>query len=137
MRLSCVSDINYGYHMLIRSYFPKKLSLCFHLTTRNMAAICRRRLLKIALFHMVRKRRKSSSKRMHWVRPLFQERLARGEFNLYDELRTNDREYFFRYFRMYPERFDHLHDLIKEKIYLKRTLIFSVPFVSRVLVIKL
>ena len=86
-----------------------------------MAAICRRRILKLALLHLIRKRRKSTSKRKHWVRPLFQGRLARGEFNLYDELRTNDREYFFRYFRMNPERFDHLHELVKDKIFKKDT----------------
>ena len=33
---------------------------------------------------------------------------CRGEFDLYEELRVNDREHFFRYFRMNPERFDHL-----------------------------
>ena len=46
------------------------------------------------------------------VRPLFRAREEKGEFNIYNELRLHDREYFFRYFRIQPERFDDLHSLI-------------------------
>ena len=77
-------------------------------STTMAVAICRRRLLQVALLLM---RRKSKSKRKYWMRPLFQERLAGREFNLYDELRSKDREYFFRYFRMNPERLDALFGL--------------------------
>ena len=45
----------------------------------------------------------------------------KGEFNICNELRLHDIEYFFRYFCMQPERFDDLHSLIVHKISRKDT----------------
>ena len=53
---------------------------------------------------------------------MFKKRKELGEFhNLIPELRAADREYFFRYFRMNPERFDHLLELVGDKIVKKDT----------------
>ena len=53
---------------------------------------------------------------------MFKKRKELGEFhNLIPELRAADREYFFRYFRMNPERFDHLLELVGDKIVKKVT----------------
>ena len=85
-------------------------------------AVSGRKLLLVTLLFIRRKRRyRDRAKRKYWIRPLYRKRLEKGEFNLYNELRTDDREYFFRYFRMNPERFDHMHSLVYERIHKKDT----------------
>ena len=76
----------------------------------------RRRRRLILLLLLVRLRKKRQKKRF-WIRSIFKSRKTNGEFcNLIQELRTNDRQYFFRYFRMNPERFDHLLELVRPRI---------------------
>ena len=74
-------------------------------------------------FYFRRRRRKrrereilAARKRKFWVRDIFKLRDQYGVFNtLYRELK-NDREYYFRYLRMSPERFSHLLSLFQERI---------------------
>ena len=54
------------------------------------------------------KRPYQKKKKRCWVRDMFKNRERKGVFEtLFHEMR-NDRELCFRYFRMSPERFDHL-----------------------------
>ena len=50
-----------------------------------------------------------------------------------NEWRVTDREYFFRYMRMNPERFNHLLSLVQVKIYKRRNTRFrdSIPAAER------
>lgn len=62
-----------------------------------------------------RQRRQLQGRRKHqyWIRSIFLQRQKLGDFHtLVKELRTSDREYFFRYMRMSPERFDYLLSLV-------------------------
>ena len=55
-------------------------------------------------------------KNIFWVRQIYKKREELGVFwTLLQELKQ-DREYFFRYLRMTPERFNHLHELVRNKI---------------------
>ena len=58
-----------------------------------------------------------------WVRDIFKQRHALGQFNtLFAELMIdNDREFFYRYIRMTPERFAHLNSLVRDKIVRQNT----------------
>ena len=81
---------------------------------------CRRRSLLLALLTLVirrcRRRQEENRKqnRRFWVRKIFtEERKERGEWeNLFRELSNDDREYYYRYLRMSPERFEHLFNLV-------------------------
>ena len=56
-----------------------------------------------------------------WVREIFKKREEVKTFeHLYSDLRK-DREYFFRYLRMSPDRFDHLLSLVKDRIEKRNT----------------
>ena len=56
------------------------------------------------------------NKKRCWVRDIFKNRERLTCFrNIFHEMRS-DRELFFRYFRMSPERFDHLLALVREQI---------------------
>ena len=62
-----------------------------------------------------RKRKNIIVKRSHrfWVRRFLKKREEKGAFNsLIPELRMFDREYFYRYLRMSPERLEHLLTLV-------------------------
>ena len=51
--------------------------------------------------------------RRFWVRKIFQERKKYSLYHiLTDELRLFDKEYFFRFVRMTPQRFEHLLSLV-------------------------
>ena len=51
--------------------------------------------------------------RIFWVRKIFQERKKYGLYRiLTDELRLFDKEYFFRFVRMTPQRFEQLLSLV-------------------------
>ena len=71
-------------------------------------------LLLILLLRRRRIRREQkASQRKVWVRKLLRLRRKKGAFqNFIKELRTSDRESHFRFFRMSPERFDHLLTLV-------------------------
>ena len=44
-----------------------------------------------------------------WVRSIFLERDKYGQYHtLFQELKLSDREYFYRYLRMFPDRLEHL-----------------------------
>ena len=77
-----------------------------------------RRLRNLILLQQMRmiKRPNQKKKKRCWVRDIFENRERQGVFKtLFHEMR-NDRELFFRYFRMSPERFDHLLALVREEI---------------------
>ena len=67
-----------------------------------------------ARFSILKKQKppKRKTKRF-WVREYLKKREKYGQFHtLFSELRLSDREYFFRYIRMSPERFEHLRTLV-------------------------
>ena len=66
-------------------------------------------MMSMILRRRLRNKTKTNRRRKFWVRPLFRATEEKGEFNIYNEFRLHDREYFFRSFRMQPERFDDLH----------------------------
>ena len=58
--------------------------------------------------------------RIFWVRKIFQERKKYGLYRiLTDELRLFDKEYFFRFVRMTPQRSEHSLSLVRP--HLQRT----------------
>ena len=81
---------------------------------------CRRRSLLLASLALVlrrcrrRQEENKKQKRRSWVRKIFtEERKERGEWeNLFRELSNDDQEYYYRYLRMSPERFEHLSNLV-------------------------
>ena len=57
-----------------------------------------------------------------WRRSIFHDRKLYSEYyTLYLELRNGDREFHYRYLRMSKERFDHLLDMVRDKITKKNT----------------
>ena len=81
---------------------------------------CRRRSLLLASLALVlrrcrrRQEENKKQKRRFWVRNIFtEERKGRSEWeSLFRELSNDHREYFYRYFRVIPERFEHLFNLV-------------------------
>ena len=79
---------------------------------------CRRRALLLASVALIirrrRRRRQRQQKRRFWVKQIFtEEKKQRGEWgNLVHELQ-DDREYYYRYLRMNPDRFQHLFSLVE------------------------
>lgn len=74
----------------------------------NIAILCLQKAEKL------RKRRRS---RRWWVRPAYDNCKTFSEFfTLIPQLRFNDREMFFVYTRMTPERYDHLLSLVDERL---------------------
>ena len=72
-------------------------------------------LLLLMLLRKIQLRRKPR-KRRFWVRNIFLQRQRHGNFyTLFQEL-LKDRELFFRYPRMTPERFEQLLSLVKDRI---------------------
>ena len=73
---------------------------------------------------LLRSRRKRRIKylKQFWVRPIFQTRAQLSEiFTLVKELREEDHEGYFNYFRMLPNQFDYLHNLVKPLIHKSNT----------------
>ena len=61
------------------------------------------------------KRYNQKKKKNCWVKDIFKNRERQGALEtLFNEMR-NDRELFYRYFRMSPERFDHLLTLVRDQ----------------------
>ena len=72
-------------------------------------------LLRLARLRKLRKLRRKQA-RSYWIRYIFRHREEFGvSSTLFEELKQ-DREYFFRFMRMTPERFDHLLSLVRPKI---------------------
>ena len=102
-----------------------------------MPSVNFRYLFLIYLRVLVKRRQRLRTQRQHeenrrrlpryWVRPSFQKREQFGCFHtLFQELRENDRENFFRYCRMSPESFDYIAYMVESKIR-KKTTNFRVP----------
>ena len=73
----------------------------------KMAAVNKRQQLLLLLILRSRLRQRNEKyKKSFWVRPLFKERVRKGEFHLLvNEMKLFDHEYFFRNVRMSPETF--------------------------------
>ena len=83
--------------------------------TLIMAALLLRnkKICALALLKMFDKVDNEDTGRRFWVRKIFQERKKYGLYHiLTDELRLFDKEYFFRFVRMTPQRFEHLLSLV-------------------------
>ena len=82
--------------------------------------------IAILLDHMLKKRnskkkKKRKSKRF-WVRKLFKERKSAGFFHaLTRELEILNREYFFRFLRMSPDRYKQLLSIVDPELQRQRT----------------
>ena len=73
-----------------------------------MAALSlgKKKICALALLVMLDKVENEDTGRRFWVRKIFQERKKYGLYHiLTDELRLFDKEYFFRFVRMTPQRF--------------------------------
>ena len=80
-----------------------------------MAALSlrKKKICALALLVMLDKVENKHKGRRFWVRKIFQERKKYGLYHiLTDELRLFDKEYFFRFVRMTPQRFEHLLSLV-------------------------
>ena len=74
--------------------------------------LSRRTLYLLLLYHLKTKRNAKYKKRM-WVRKLFRERKTKGAFNLLiKDMELHDHEYFFKFFRMTPTKYEHLLGLV-------------------------
>ena len=60
------------------------------------------------------KRPNQKKKKRCWDRGIFKNRERQDAFETFHDIR-NDRELFFRYFRMSPQRFDQLLTLVREQ----------------------
>ena len=83
------------------------------LTLRRSQYICVLALFN-SRFSILKKQKptKQRTKRF-WIREYLKKRKNYGQFHtLFSELRLSDREYFFRYIRISPERFEHLLSLV-------------------------
>lgn len=112
---------HYCNKLLRNTMFPKQnknqnIVKMAHVNTRFIL-LCQLKLLISILAR--RRKQKQKKRRSHrfWVRDIFKNRVEKGAFNsLIPELRLHDREYFYRYLRMSPERFEHLLSMIGPKI---------------------
>ena len=80
-----------------------------------MAALSlrKKKICALALLVMLDKVENEDTGRRFWVRKIFHERKKYGLYHiLTDELRPFDKEYFFRFVRMTPQRFEHLLSLV-------------------------
>lgn len=77
-----------------------------------MAAVVNRRIL-LLLYLRRRMRRCKKYRKRFWVRPIFERRQQHGEyFRLVKEMKEEDHESYFAYFRMLPRHFDFLLSLV-------------------------
>ena len=81
--------------------------------------------IAILLDHMLKKRNSKKKKRKSkrfWVRKLFKERKSAGFFHaLTRELEILNREYFFRFLRMSPDRYKQLLSIVDPELQRQRT----------------
>uniref|UniRef100_A0A1X7V9H6 DDE Tnp4 domain-containing protein n=2 Tax=Amphimedon queenslandica TaxID=400682 RepID=A0A1X7V9H6_AMPQE len=77
----------------------------------------RKRVLPLSVLLIViiaGKKQRKRAKHKFWVRKIFLERKKLGFYQtLLSEMRVTDREFYFRFLRMTPERFDHLLSLVQ------------------------
>ena len=74
-----------------------------------MAAYNKRKVLLLIL----RRRRLARRAKRCWIKKINRSRLLKGEYHsLIQEMRLSDHESFYKYFRMTPQRFDHLLSLV-------------------------
>ena len=74
----------------------------------------RKILLLMMLCRMRKGKEKARKRRKFWVRDIFPKRKMHSEYyHLLPDLISGDREFYFRYLRMNPERFEHLLSLVK------------------------
>ena len=67
-------------------------------------------------------RENRGNQRRFWVRPIFTARKTYGCYHtLVQELRLGDREWYFKFIRMSPERFEHLLSLVAPRISKQKT----------------
>jgi len=67
----------------------------------------------IQLFHKKRK----TSKRKYWVQPMLLQRKSKGHFNnLFQFIKNNDDEQFFKFTRMTVRQFEMLLEIIQESL---------------------
>ena len=81
----------------------------------RMAALSlrKKKICVLALLVMLDKEENEDIGRRFWVRKIFQERKKYGLYHiLTDGLRLFDKEDFFRFVRMTPQRFEHLFSLV-------------------------
>ena len=83
-----------------------------------MAALSRRQILILIILRRRRQQRENNKNRKRfWVREIYKRRKQFGEFHtLVREAMLFDSEYFFRMFRMTPEKFEHLLQLVAPSI---------------------
>ena len=73
----------------------------------------KKKIYALALLVMLDKMENEDTGRRFWVRKTFQERKKYGLYHiLTDELSLFDKEYFFRFIRMTPQRFEHWLSLV-------------------------
>nr|XP_054928897.1 uncharacterized protein LOC129385793 [Dermacentor andersoni] len=62
-------------------------------------------------------KRKQALSRKHWVRPVWAKRADESEFFTAVKLMKNgDDSLFFKFYRMSPETFDALHDMVRDRL---------------------
>ena len=73
-------------------------------------------LITLLRLRRIRNITRRKQRKRFWIRDIYKKREKFGAFNtLFEELKA-DREYFFRYLRMTPDRFGHLLSLVRPKI---------------------
>ena len=81
-----------------------------------LSKLSRRTLYLLLWYHLKEKNNVKYRKRM-WVRKLFQERETKGAFNLLiKDMELYDQEYFFKYMRMTPTKYEQLLRLVAPAI---------------------
>lgn len=89
-------------------------------------------IVQIALYLILKKREERKVARKFWVRPIFQEetRLAQGDSdNLAREMENYDTDKYRNYFRMTPDVFKHLLNLVEP--YIAKQTVYRNPIPAR------
>ncbi|XP_035225151.1 uncharacterized protein LOC118197725, partial [Stegodyphus dumicola] len=82
----------------------------------------KRRKVLFLLLSKKREAKRSGSERKWWVRPIYLNRQDQGaQQNLINEMRLQDTESFFNFFRMTPQKFDELLSVVGPRITMKAT----------------
>ena len=103
------------------SIFNLRSSICFERKckmdvqrVKNIALIAAN--LSIIMLKLLRKKKKIS-KRKYWVRPMLLERKEKGHFyTLFQFMKNNDHEQFFKFTRMTVSQFEKLLNLIERPL---------------------
>lgn len=96
--------------------------LSYNQKRRNVQKVVLCTVISMLIERRRRKIFKRKQMKRFWTRGIFRDRKLHSEYyNLYLDLRENDREFHYRYLRMSKERFDHLLSLVRDKITKKDT----------------